>query len=130
VNNVCVACNDGVMNGNETGVDCGGACKACDGETCSGAGDCKSTHCADGVCCDAACTGTCKACNLAGSPGVCSNVPLNTDDPDGMMACTGMQACDGKGSCKGEEGAPCMTDAGCLSNNCVSIGGGNKVCQP
>ena len=27
--NACVTCNDGIMNGNETGVDCGGDCAAC-----------------------------------------------------------------------------------------------------
>jgi hypothetical protein len=127
---MCVSCSDGVMNGAETGIDCGGACKKCDGDTCGGNGDCKSTFCADGVCCDTACTGTCLACNLTGMVGVCSNVPLNTDDPNGQPGCTGTSTCDGNGACKGENGASCNADADCLSNKCVSVGGGNKTCQP
>lgn len=45
-------CNDCVMNGLETGIDCGGdACGPCGpGETCQYDGDCASTHCTAGVC--------------------------------------------------------------------------------
>src|SRR5262245_11917268 len=30
----CVSCMDGIQNGTETGVDCGGTCKSCDGTAC------------------------------------------------------------------------------------------------
>lgn len=32
-------CNDGIMNGDETGVDCGGSCSACDGDGMTGEPD-------------------------------------------------------------------------------------------
>ena len=50
----------------------GGACAAADGgarqangQACGCAGDCQSGFCVDGVCCNSACTETCKACNVA-----------------------------------------------------------------
>ena len=51
---LCVAasCSDSVKNGNETDVDCGGACPACTkvGAVCSGAGDCAFMLCDTGKC--------------------------------------------------------------------------------
>jgi hypothetical protein len=44
-------CADGVQNGTETGLDCGGGCKPCaTGGTCTSAGDCLGDVCAAGVC--------------------------------------------------------------------------------
>lgn len=45
---VCQApsCMDGVKNGDETDVDCGGTCPSCpDGEACDADGDCQSGYC-------------------------------------------------------------------------------------
>jgi hypothetical protein len=53
-------CEDGVQNGNETGVDCGGSCPRCGtGQGCTSANDCAS----------AVCTGTCQAC----TGGICGS---------------------------------------------------------
>ncbi|MGH2532184.1 MAG: hypothetical protein ACRDJW_07725, partial [Thermomicrobiales bacterium] len=35
------------------------------GAACTRATQCASLTCADGICCDSACTGQCEACNLA-----------------------------------------------------------------
>src|SRR5439155_181355 len=86
---ICEAptCSDGVKNGSETDVDCGGgACTACATAKRSLAGsDCQSFNCADGVCCNSACTGTCQACTAAkkgsGSDGSCGTIG-NGLDPD------------------------------------------------
>jgi hypothetical protein len=45
-------CSDGVKNGSETGVDCGGGtCPSCsNGQICSSASDCQSGFCNSGVC--------------------------------------------------------------------------------
>lgn len=43
-------CSDKVQNGDETGVDCGGTCKKCDGDACSVAGECISQRCEKSVC--------------------------------------------------------------------------------
>jgi hypothetical protein len=46
-----VSCNDGVKNGSETDVDCGGNCQPCgDGRKCVGNSDCVSVICLSGVC--------------------------------------------------------------------------------
>jgi fibro-slime domain-containing protein len=45
------ACNDGIKNGDETSLDCGGSCTACQsGGDCSLPADCLSGLCANGVC--------------------------------------------------------------------------------
>ncbi len=94
-----------------------GGCKKENGQTCGGATDCLSGFCADGVCCNAACTGTCQACNLAGSIGSCTNVASGQDD---VGTCSGAsQSCDGAGACKSELGTACSTNANCLSGFCV-----------
>ena len=50
------------------------------GDACTGTPQCGSgLQCVDGVCCDSSCTGTCQACNVAGSLGTCTPVPLGTD---------------------------------------------------
>src|SRR5688500_8295311 len=44
-------CIDGVKNGSETGVDCGGECFRCGlGETCASRDDCQNAHCLNGTC--------------------------------------------------------------------------------
>jgi hypothetical protein len=45
-------CTDGVRNGNETDVDCGGSCttKCANGKTCSVNADCQSALCSQSVC--------------------------------------------------------------------------------
>jgi len=44
-------CSDGQKNGDETDVDCGGSCGACEGgAACGGDADCTSNKCDDGTC--------------------------------------------------------------------------------
>lgn len=67
-----------------------GACLAVGGQPCMGPSDCVSGFCADGICCDSACTGTCEKCNLAGSVGTCSAI-ASGQDPDnecGALSCS------------------------------------------
>jgi hypothetical protein len=45
-NGACGSCSDGIKNGDELGVDCGGSqCKLCSGQTCNNWWDCKSNVC-------------------------------------------------------------------------------------
>ncbi len=46
----CISCSDGVQNGNETDVDCGGACLCAAGQQCNNGSDCKSGQCDTGKC--------------------------------------------------------------------------------
>ncbi|MEZ4307779.1 MAG: lamin tail domain-containing protein [Polyangiaceae bacterium] len=66
----CVAagCSDGVQNGDETDIDCGGSCvtKCTNGQMCGGGADCASGICSGGVCVECAaptdCPGTDNDC--------------------------------------------------------------------
>jgi hypothetical protein len=95
-----------------------GACLAtqANGATCTGNSQCTSAHCVDGVCCGSACTGTCQSCSVAGSVGMCTNVPASSTDPG---TCSGTNACNGAGVCLGASGATCTGDTQCLSNHCI-----------
>ncbi len=82
-----------------TGFWCqGGQCKAKKGigESCTSASECASGFCVDGVCCNNACTGGCKACNLAGFVGNCTFHSYLTDPDDECGVCS---ICDGAGAC-------------------------------
>jgi hypothetical protein len=115
-------CTDGVQDGNETGVDCGGGCAGCpdgalccmsidcatsqcnggicgvrpNGAACSAPRECQSGFCADGVCCSEACTSPCRSCNYT-TPGTCVNIGLGDSPTHGM--CPSCQLCTGSGSC-------------------------------
>jgi hypothetical protein len=75
---------------------------------CAQDADCNSLHCADGVCCDAACTGSCEACNLGTLKGTCSPVAANQQPATLHPSCAVANAstcgqdgtCDGRGNCK------------------------------
>jgi hypothetical protein len=63
----CPSCTDGVRNGDETGIDCGGSCPACTAP---------SPYCGDTICNGAetcsSCPGDCGACMWCGD-GTCNN---------------------------------------------------------
>jgi hypothetical protein len=55
------SCMDGVKNGGESDVDCGGMCPRCsDGKSCASAVDCSSSSCQMGLCAPAACNDAVK----------------------------------------------------------------------
>lgn len=95
----CQSCSDGMMNGSEVDVDCGGGgtCAGCEaGSPCpNGASDCANGQCVDGFCCDTTCTGLCLSCGLANFEGTCSPRPQGS----GAEECPGNQTCDGSGAC-------------------------------
>jgi hypothetical protein len=84
----------------------GGTCKKkSGGAVCANAAECGTGFCEQGVCCDKSCAGTCQACNLAGSAGVCSMVPAGQDPRDqcadqGVASCGNDGACNGAGACR------------------------------
>ena len=95
----CVATS---KNGVTTGT-CG---QRKNGQPCTDASECESAECVDGVCCESACAGACRSCNLAGSPGRCLDAaagaldPRNTCQDKGASACSTNGLCDGQGSCQ------------------------------
>jgi len=149
-------CEDGVQNGDETGVDCGGdSCDPCpDGRDCVDDDDCDSGVCVDGMCVPPACDdgvqngdetdvdcggGTCPGCDdgemcLMGMD--CMSMVCDPDD----MTCT-PPACDdglqngdetdvdcGGGTCPGcDDGEMCLMGMDCMSSVCDPI---DLTCTP
>lgn len=98
-NFVCVStdCGDGVENGNETGLDCGGPdCGDCaNGEGCDTGNDCVSGYCGAGNIC-MACTGDAN-CPLAKycNAGVCTPDNMNGSPCSSAEQCTSGFCADG-----------------------------------
>lgn len=100
------------------------------GGGCALDGDCVTGHCADGVCCDDACDGACRACSSAKTgvaDGVCSPVRERTD-PDGECdgvcfagACLESATCDGEHTLRAPEG-----DVDCAAFRCPK---GESACR-
>jgi Cys-rich repeat protein len=76
--NVCVEpiCSDGVQDGDETGIDCGGYCLPCpNADGCTLASDCESGDCKNLVCVTCAADADCPAgdfCDLTNQGGTCT----------------------------------------------------------
>jgi hypothetical protein len=116
---VCVrpapTCTDGMKDGNETGVDCGGGtCGPCGtGQGCNGGDDCTTGICTGNTCVEPTCTdgmkngketgvdcggGTCPPCGAGGgcggggdcTSGLCNN---GTCTSCGPASCTGSSRC-------------------------------------
>jgi hypothetical protein len=90
---VAPTCTDGVQNGRERDVDCGGPCARCaNARTCTNQDDCASALCVSGVCkacglfvsdcgIDAAGPCQCHTRNIAEQPSVCTSAsPAPTFD--------------------------------------------------
>jgi hypothetical protein len=114
------------------------------GETCAEGIDCRSSFCANGVCCAMACDGACWSCAIAGSVGSCE--PLHAASPCALARCDGnnltqASTCDGQGTCQPTPlvvcapfacdaqaaacSATCTSDADCFDTTCV-----NGSCGP
>jgi hypothetical protein len=75
-------CNDGIQNGGETGVDCGGPnCPPCEaGQTCAADRDCLTGRCGDGL-------GAGNTCQSCAGDGVCGS------DANGGCLCDDRGVC-------------------------------------
>ncbi|MCC6521854.1 MAG: hypothetical protein IT373_04270 [Polyangiaceae bacterium] len=100
-------------------------CKTLDAWPCSGDLDCDSGFCADGLCCNNACTALCKQCDYVLSLGTCTNVPTD-QTPDTECPNQG-ESCKG-GACKKVNGQACAGKAECVSNECVDGVCCNSAC--
>jgi hypothetical protein len=143
-NLTCVSCHDGVRDGNETGVDCGGPdCGACQADPCDpvrGCGDGSVCAMPENICCNTACsasTMTCMACAMkdgATADGTCSEVPLG-EDPFNQCSATGGSPLAGgcgktMGKCACEDGVKDEkeTDVDCGGPVCPGCLGG-QMCE-
>lgn len=131
----------------------GGRCepKQGAGQRCARADECATGHCVDGVCCESACTGICRACSAEkkgfGQDGQCENI-LAGRNPDGECAeqdpstCGMTGVCSGEGSCQLHpegtvcRGASCAADGTTLNlaDTCdgrgMCVDAGSVSCGP
>jgi MYXO-CTERM domain-containing protein len=115
-----VACTTDADCGATSGNYCvSGVCTAKKkrGEACTTNTECSSTFCADSVCCDNACNGSCQACGEPGKEGTCG--PITGAPRAGHAACKAAGTTCG-GTCDGSKvfdcsfpGASTTCDDGC-----------------
>jgi hypothetical protein len=90
-----------------------------EGEACAAAEECETRSCADGVCCDTACTDACRACNLPDNVGTCVPVTRGGTPVHGACAqqagstCGTNGLCDGAGQCQLHDDATICREAAC-----------------
>jgi hypothetical protein len=126
---VCTAasCHDGVKDGDETGVDCGGSCPPCaNGNGCLVGADCTSLVCFDAVI-------TAATASTTGAPIACPDGATCTcqapSDIDGVkndgetdVDCGGALLVNGKASSKSDGAPACAVGKSCLlGNDCTSL---------
>lgn len=121
----CTSCGNGMKDGDETDVDCGGTCATClPGGPCKKCGlgqfcgeqnaNCDGLSCVDKVCCENSCGADCKKCE-AGT-GKCIDVAAGIPD-----VCENPKVCIADTGCKARAGASCSTNNDCMSAECVSM---------
>ncbi len=137
------ACHTSCATDNECAAPnlCGVSTKICGnlkglGQICTGGLECASGSCVDGVCCGSPTCGSCKACNVVGAFGTCTNVPAGSDDPRGLCASTAPATCgldgkcDGAGACRSHVVGTVCVAASCTGNTTIpaSLCSGTGVC--
>jgi hypothetical protein len=70
------------------------------GSACTLPGQCASGFCAQGRCCDQACSGVCMACDLAGFAGTCRAIPAG-EASRGACQAQAASSCGLDGTCNG-----------------------------
>lgn len=120
----------------------GGVCnvKKTDGQACMAGKECRSNSCADGVCCESACDGSCRACSEAKTgqtSGRCLQVPSGQDPdsecaPDQQNACGRDGSCNGSGACRVQPSGKACGSATCSGNTLTPAGScdGASSCAP
>jgi hypothetical protein len=114
--NTCVRCDDGIQNGDETAVDCGGKCGLCLGTYCNTADECASGMCSPaGRCCNEPCDTGCYYC----PKGTC--VPIPAGFKEDYSGCKPFdEFCNGKGECALGPNKPCTKPEDCASSTCIN----------
>jgi hypothetical protein len=117
------SCGDGVMNGLETGLDCGGPCGACaPGLGCVLDADCQRGACVNGTCCGGSGVDCTRCAERLAPTARCSQAM----DPFGISNCEALLSCfTANPTACPTRGAPGCTDAlgVCDWNNFGGVGG-------
>ncbi|CAF0948338.1 unnamed protein product [Adineta steineri] len=100
------SCSDGLMNGDETDIDCGGACLTCAaGQKCILTKDCNNVQCTNDTCADATC-----------NDGIKNNGETDVD-------------CGGSNCSPCDIGKACYGAGDCVNSSCVSGTCKDSSCQ-
>jgi hypothetical protein len=95
------------------------AVKKAQAAACTGPNQCASGFCVDRVCCDSACTGTCYACNLAPTMGVCT-AAASGQDPRSQCPADATNPCGRAGGCNGVGGCRLQASGtSCAAGSCT-----------
>jgi hypothetical protein len=108
------------------------------GAECSNGDECASGFCADGVCCNLACTDACVACDQPGNMGSCMPVAEGADDPNGVCrreppeTCGQDGRCNGAGACTKHPAGTICKGGSCRDGTQLGAGtcSGEGACQP
>ncbi len=146
------SCGDGIQNGSETDVDCGGECpaKCGDGEGCSGGGDCESGICTNNECkapscsdgiqngsetdvdCGGACPSKCEDGESCEVPADCVGGICSGDTCDSPSCSDGIKnGSETDVDCGGECPDDCPDGDGCsVNSDCESDFCEDGICKP
>jgi hypothetical protein len=110
----CYRCDDGVQNGDEWDVDCGGHCLTCPGLFCKSGAECTTGFCApEGRCSFAPCD---QPCAYVKTDGDCSAIAKY--ETDWAPRCPDNLVCNGGGGCGLPNGYLCVSAVKCASFKC------------
>jgi Thrombospondin C-terminal region len=137
------SCDNGIQDGDETDLDCGGSCPPCaDGEICQDPGDCVSDMCEDGICDPPICrdgilNGDETDLDCGGSCPPCANGDMCIDGTDCQSGACADGTCDDSSCVDGvhngeetdvdcggpdcdpcDDGEDCLEDSDCSSQQC------------
>jgi hypothetical protein len=126
-------CTGGLACDTGTG-QCRGAAKKANGQVCDGGmngADCMSGFCVDGVCCESACGGGCRACSSAltgQADGRCVAIPAGMD-PQNECTRDDPGSCGRDGTCDGAGGCRRYPDGTTCGSYCCNANGNERRCQ-
>jgi hypothetical protein len=129
LNGTCTAktvfCRDGVQNGDETDINCGGTCPRCANlAVCQSRDDCASAHCHNMICEECPDSGSCEL-DTDGAQCFCDQPATTTDGAPASRVCDRKDPTQSRVSNCNEcaPGTTCVVENGLSTFNCYKLCG-------